>query len=79
MGQKRKYPAISIHTTLNENLEVNWEREYDGSFQCPECKSNQFRFEGQKSGCRLKLRCLNCSLYIPLTKPTGQHIFLYHP
>ena len=79
MGQKRKYPAISIHTTLNENLEVNWEREYDGSFQCPECKSNQFRFERQKSGCRLKLRCLNCSLYIPLTKPTGQHIFRYQP
>lgn len=77
---KRKYPAISIHSTLNDNIEIDWERDYDGSFRCPECSSIKFRFRGSTKGiCKLTIECTACLKRTHLTCPTHRHIFRYQP
>ncbi|EAZ88043.1 site-specific integrase [Crocosphaera chwakensis] len=78
---KRKHPPISVHPTLHGNLEINWEEDYDGSFRCPKCNSDQLWFfqRTKKSRCKLYARCKDCEKDTYLTCPTGQHIFRYQP
>lgn len=75
---KRKYPAISLHPTLHGYLEIDWENDYDGSFHCPECGSNQLGFYRREGRiCQLNVKCSNCLQDICLTCQTGRHIFHY--
>lgn len=51
MAKKRKYPPISVHPTLNGQLEVNWQQEYNYEFNCPDCQVGKMtRFAYQKTG-----------------------------
>ena len=38
---KYQYPVISKHPTLNKVLEVDWQKEYRGEYQCPKCNNGK--------------------------------------
>ena len=66
----RKHSPISIHSTLHGQLEVNWEQEYNGEFNCPHCQTEQITtFYYQKSAiCKLQVRCRTCKKVTGLTQ-----------
>ena len=66
---QRKYPAISIHPTLDGQLEVNWEQEYQNEFCCPYCETGGLTkfFRVEESICRLGMRCKSCGRSTCLT------------
>ena len=65
----RKYPAISIHPTLHEHLEVDWQREYHDEFRCPHCETGRFTvFQYRRNAtCKFGLGCNSCGKEIRLT------------
>ena len=73
----RKHPPISVHSTLNDVLEVNWQQEYKGEFNCPYCQAQKvtmFHYQ-KKAICKLSLQCNNCQKYLSLTqKIPGSHL-----
>lgn len=78
MKSNRKYPAISIHPTLSDKLEVNWEQDYHNEFSCPECSSSQLRFYRQPSHlCQLSSRCSNCQKQTALACKVAHYIFQF--
>ncbi|NET44650.1 site-specific integrase [Okeania sp. SIO2B3] len=57
-----KRPRISIHSTLQGKLEVNWENEYHNEFTCPQCNQgtlNKFQY-CKNAACKLRLACNTC-------------------
>lgn len=72
----RKSEKISIHGTL----QVNWERDYDGSLCCVNCESNRWKVWRTKEGvCKVLLECAACRQKTALTCPLQKHIFGYQP
>lgn len=66
---QRKYPPISFHTSLNGTLEVNWENEYQGEYQCPRCNTGRLigLCRREHHSCRLGLKCRSCKKITYLT------------
>ena len=79
MGKnKRQYRAISVHQTLQGQLEVDWEREYQNEFLCPQCKEPRIKFYAhQKTLCRISWRCVSCQTTGSLTQKVPAYIFCY--
>ncbi|MDJ0531656.1 MAG: site-specific integrase [Xenococcaceae cyanobacterium MO_207.B15] len=67
---KHKHPPVSIHPTLHGQLEVDWEQEYNGEFNCPHCQTEKITsFYYQKSAiCKLQVRCKSCKKTTSLTQ-----------
>ncbi|VEP18267.1 transposase [Hyella patelloides LEGE 07179] len=61
-NRKRKHYPISIHPTLQGQLEVDWEKEYNNEFKCPYCQTEKIsNFYYQKSAiCKIQIRCKTC-------------------
>ncbi len=78
---KRKYPPISVHQTLNGQLEVNWEQEYKNEFYCPYCETGILTglFRREQHPCKLGLSCDSCRKRIYLTKKIPGTGFKYSP
>ncbi|MBW4533665.1 MAG: hypothetical protein KME09_06975 [Pleurocapsa minor HA4230-MV1] len=83
---KRKEPRISVHNTLQGKIEVNWEREYFGEYNCPKCKKNkneENKLDGFKKKknvtCKLALHCKYCKKDICLTNRVSVYIYNYRP
>ncbi len=70
-----KHLRISIHSTLKEKLEVNWEKEYHNEFTCPQCnQGNLTKFRYSHSAmCQLTLGCDACNKTIFLTCQLRKH------
>lgn len=66
---KRKHPPISIHSTLNGHLEVDWEQAYQGEYSCPHCNAEKLKnlLRDEEYICRLKFICSSCKKYVSLT------------
>ncbi|WP_373543575.1 integrase [Chamaesiphon sp.] len=65
----RKHPAISIHSTLDGQLEVDWGKEYQGEYNCPRCtvgKLTGLCYE-KEYFCKLFLACNHCKKQTYLT------------
>lgn len=77
----RKYPAISIHPTLYGQLEVDWDKEYQGEFFCPNCPKTQLKvlMKKETSICKLRFRCSACKKHISLTDEVPAYIYNYRP
>jgi transcription elongation factor Elf1/integrase len=59
---ERKNPAISVHSTLNGQLRVDWEKEYNNDFNCPRCNDGlltKYYYRKSKSH-QLELQCNLC-------------------
>jgi transcription elongation factor Elf1 len=69
--QLRKQLPISIHPTMAEPLQVNWQTSYAGEFSCPHCNQGTInRFSYSKAAvCKLRLGCDFCH---QVTNLTGQ-------
>ncbi len=67
---KRKYPAISIHPTLQGQLEVDWQQEYNDEFHCPRCQTGKLTsfFRQKRTICNLGLQCNSCGKQTNLTQ-----------
>lgn len=82
---KRKYPLISIHQTLREELKVDWNNEYNNDFKCPFCNVGNFTafIYSKRSTCKIQLVCNNCRTKNDKKKQTSltclvkAHIFRY--
>ena len=64
-----KNTSISIHKTLNSQLQVNWDLDYHQEYNCPHCKQNkltQFYYCKQYK-CKLVLYCKICQRHTYLT------------
>lgn len=57
-----KHSPISQHQTLNGTLEVDWNREYEGEYDCPYCKEGKLTrfFRREMHFCKLALNCNSC-------------------
>ena len=80
---KRKHPAISVHQTLTGQLNVDWRKDYNNEFICPDCeteKLTQLVFSNN-SLCQLVLKCKSCGKKAgkstSLTCSVQGHIFRY--
>lgn len=68
-SRKRKHPAISVHSTLNGELKVDWEKEYNVEFRCPYCQVGEltgFR-RRENAVCKFGLECKSCHKLTHLT------------
>ena len=67
--RKRKHPPISVHNTLHEKIEVNWELDYHQEYNCPECKNSKLTSlrRNESNLCQLRFQCKSCKKYISLT------------
>lgn len=82
----RKHNPISQHQTQSGILKVNWNREYFGEYNCPECKKNKNEehklnnyHRNQDSVCKLVLFCKVCQKEISLTNCVPAPIARYRP
>lgn len=75
----RKHPPISVHKTLNGQLKVDWEKEYNNEFTCPKCETRKLThlWFSKQSICQLVLGCSSCRKKINLTNKVQCHIFNY--
>ena len=85
-GGSRKNNPISQHQTKSGILKVNWNREYRGEYNCPECKKNRNEehklnnyYWKKDSGCYLVLFCKHCKKEISLTNRVPAFIARYQP
>jgi hypothetical protein len=79
MGQ-RKYPPISLHSSLKGKFTVDWSQEYQGEYSCPECQVGELNFFKQtKATNQLVLRCKSCGKVISLSCPVPIYIARYQP
>ena len=81
MAKKRKHPPVSIHKTLQGQLEVNWQDEYKNEYYCPSCEEGKFTtfYYCKRSTCQLILCCASCKKRTFLTCPVPRYIFNYLP
>ncbi|EAZ89702.1 tyrosine-type recombinase/integrase [Crocosphaera chwakensis] len=65
----RKYPPISIHKTLQGQLEVDWGLNYHKEYNCPYCKFGRLTqlISNKSYFCQLNLRCNYCKKLTYLT------------
>lgn len=79
-NSKRKYPAISVHTTLNGQLKVDWVKEYNNEFLCPHCNHRYLTsyYYRQDKSCNLVLKCNFCQkvTYLTCLIPGAGKIYL---
>jgi integrase len=85
-GVGRKHNPISQHQTVSGILKVNWNREYRGEYNCPECKKNKNEehklnnyHRNKDSVCKLVLFCKYCQKEISLTNCVPAPIARYRP
>ncbi|PHM05717.1 integrase, partial [Nostoc sp. 'Peltigera malacea cyanobiont' DB3992] len=80
MNQKKSH-NISIHPSLYGELEVDWKKEYQGEFICPNCQKSNLKSTQYKEGsiCKLRFICNNCNKLISLTCQVPAYIFNYRP
>ncbi|MDJ0575365.1 MAG: site-specific integrase [Xenococcaceae cyanobacterium MO_234.B1] len=79
MKNNRNHPPISFHTTLNGQLEVNWDQEYNQEYHCPNCnKGKLVRYYYDKTLiCKINLYCNNCDKRTNLTCHVPSYIYNY--
>jgi hypothetical protein len=78
--KNRKYPQISIHSSLEGTRTVDWSKEYQGEYHCLKCNVGQFDFYKSASNTnKLKLRCKSCKKESALSCPVPIHISRYQP
>ena len=66
---KGKTQLISVHQTLNGQLQVDWDLDYHQEYNCPHCKQsklNRFYYYKQYK-CKLVLYCNKCQKHTYLT------------
>ena len=85
-GVGKKHNPISQHQTESGILKVNWNREYFGEYNCPECKKNKNEenklnkyYRNETSTCKLVLFCKSCQKEISLTNRVPASIARYRP
>lgn len=79
-GNGIKHLPISTHPTLNNELQVNWNLEYNNEFYCPHCHQNTLTYyhdETKKLG--LTLDCRACFKKTALTCKVPAYIYNYCP
>ena len=76
----RKRPAISIHSVLHGQLEINWDTEYNNEFNCIHCNSGQYTgFNLAKNNtCKLSLICNTCRKGTALTCRVKTYTYRYY-
>ena len=78
--QLKKYPVVSIHETIIDKLEVDWEKEYNNEFICFECERGKLaKFFYSKGLHNVKLRCESCKKNTTLSCQVSPHIHGYRP
>ena len=65
----RKYPPISVHKTLNGQLEVDWKLDYYNEYNCSYCEGGKLTkfFHKKCHPCKLILGCNSCQKRTYLT------------
>ncbi|MBG1268561.1 integrase [Nostoc sp. WHI] len=76
---QHKSKQISLHPTLYDQLEVDWKKEYQGEFICPNCHKTNLHKTSYKEGaiCKLRFKCTTCNKFIPLTCRVPAFIYNY--
>lgn len=77
---KRKYRPISIHETLEEKLELDWDKEYNNDFCClnPSCHQHPLNYYfSNDAPCHLILFCNSCKKKTYLTNKLRVQISNY--
>ncbi|OUL36932.1 integrase [Nostoc sp. T09] len=71
--------TISIHPTLYGQLEVDWNKEYQGEFICPNCQKTNLKKTSYKENsiCKLRFICNTCNKRISLTCLVPAFIYKY--
>lgn len=61
-GLPKKHLSISQHQTLNGILNIDWNKKYQGEYDCPYCEKGKLtRFlHKEKHSCKLALKCDLC-------------------
>ena len=78
---ERKVPPISIHKTLQGQLQINWQDKYQNEYYCPKCQETKlsgFKYAKPRT-CKLVLYCQSCKEYVGLTCRLKAYIFGYAP
>ncbi len=77
----RKHLPISFHHTLQNQLTVDWDKEYREKYYCTRCnkgKLTKYRYR-RNSYCKIVLGCNNCNIYSNLTCRVPVYIYRYLP
>ena len=77
----RKYLPISVHKTLQSQLEINWQDEYNNEYHCPFCEIGQFTtfYRREHLYSKLELSCDNCKKRTRLNCQVPVYIYNYCP
>ena len=78
--QLRRYPVVSIHETLFDELQVDWEKEYSNEFICFKCERGKLaKFFYRQGLHNVRLRCQSCRKTTTLSCQVSPHIHGYRP
>lgn len=72
---KRKYLPISVHPTLQGQLEVNWKTDYKNEYYCPYCQTSKLAdfYYKKEVACQVFFRCKDCQKETYLVCQISKH------